>query len=77
MTLSQSTRYLLAAPLLAAPLVAILLPATYNKMEPTLFGFPFFYWYQLLWVVLTMASMSGAYFLVVQPTKSQKRGGPP
>ncbi|CAH2775630.1 MAG: Na+/solute symporter [uncultured Caballeronia sp.] len=24
----------------------------YNKIEPVLWGFPFFYWYQLLWVVI-------------------------
>jgi hypothetical protein len=25
----------------------------YNRATPELFGFPFFYWYQLLWVPLT------------------------
>nr|WP_245003828.1 DUF3311 domain-containing protein [Bradyrhizobium liaoningense] len=25
----------------------------YNTREPQLFGFPFFYWYQLAWVPLT------------------------
>jgi len=25
----------------------------YNHATPALFGFPFFYWYQLLWVPLT------------------------
>jgi len=25
----------------------------YNFMEPTLFGFPFFYWYQLAWVPIS------------------------
>jgi len=25
----------------------------YNHTTPALFGFPFFYWYQLLWVPLT------------------------
>jgi hypothetical protein len=25
----------------------------YNSWEPSLFGFPFFYWYQFLWVPLT------------------------
>ena len=25
----------------------------YNKIEPVLMGFPFFYWYQLLWVLIS------------------------
>ena len=38
--------------LLALPLVATLAPPLYARMQPEVFGFPFFYWYQLLWVVL-------------------------
>jgi len=25
----------------------------YNRLDPKLFGIPFFYWYQFLWVLLT------------------------
>ena len=32
--------------------VAVLWPPFYNKAEPHLIGIPFFYWYQLLWVIL-------------------------
>lgn len=39
--------------LLVVPFVATLLPFLYNRAEPSLFGMPFFYWYQLLWVLLT------------------------
>jgi len=35
------------------PFVAVLFPQFYNTGSPTLGGLPFFYWYQLLWVVLT------------------------
>jgi hypothetical protein len=28
-------------------------PPLYNKLEPTLIGIPFFYWFQLLWVVVS------------------------
>ena len=31
--------------------VAVLWVPWYNHTDPTLFGFPFFYWYQLAWVV--------------------------
>jgi hypothetical protein len=27
----------------------------YNRTNPTLYGFPFFYWYQLVWVILSAA----------------------
>jgi len=39
--------------LLILPFVGTLVPAFYNRAEPALFGIPFFYWYQLLWVPLT------------------------
>jgi hypothetical protein len=40
--------------LLVAIIVPLLVP-TYDQKEPRLFGFPFFYWYQLLWVLLCAA----------------------
>jgi hypothetical protein len=39
--------------LLLVPFVALLWVPFYNFGEPALFGFPFFYWYQLLWVPIT------------------------
>ena len=48
--------------LLLVPLVVVLFPQLYNDLRPTLFGIPFFYWYQLAviavgvsctWVVYT------------------------
>lgn len=33
--------------LLLLPLVVTLYPPLYNRVEPELFGIPFFYWYQL------------------------------
>jgi Protein of unknown function (DUF3311) len=38
--------------LLLLPFVALLWPPFYAKAEPRLGGFPFFYWYQFLWVLL-------------------------
>ena len=37
----------LVYPLVFLPLLATLIPLLYNRVEPTLFGIPFFYWYQL------------------------------
>ena len=39
--------------LLLLPFIALLWIPFYNRELPALFGFPFFYWYQLLWVPLT------------------------
>jgi len=39
--------------LLLLPFIGLLLTPLYNAETPTLFGFPFFYWYQLAWVPLT------------------------
>lgn len=32
--------------------VAVLWPPFYNRADPYWIGIPFFYWYQLLWVVI-------------------------
>jgi membrane protein implicated in regulation of membrane protease activity len=50
--------------LLAAPFVAMLWVSSYAKDEPRLWGFPFFYWYQLLWVFLVSLLTYVAYRLV-------------
>jgi len=39
--------------LLLIPFVALLWVPIYNRIEPTLFNIPFFYWYQFAWVILT------------------------
>ena len=36
--------------LLVVPYVAMFWVPSYNRLEPALGGFPFFYWYQLFWV---------------------------
>ena len=38
--------------LLLIPFIAVLWVPFYNSAEPTLAGVPFFYWYQLLWIIL-------------------------
>ena len=40
--------------LLLLPCALALVAPFYNSVEPRLFGFPFFYWYQFLWVFITM-----------------------
>ncbi len=33
--------------------IAVLWPPFFNSVEPRLAGVPFFYWYQLLWVLIS------------------------
>jgi hypothetical protein len=39
--------------LFVVQVLVILWPPLYNKAEPTLIGLPFFYWFQLLWVIVS------------------------
>ncbi len=50
--------------LLIVPVIALLLVPTYTKARPTLWGFPFFYWYQLLWMFIEAAMVYAAYLLI-------------
>ncbi len=49
--------------LLLIPFIATLIPQFYNSSDPTLGGIPFFYWYQLLWIILTGILMGIVYAL--------------
>ena len=57
-------RLIVAGVLLVAAIVAPLLVNTYSDEKPRLWGFPFFFWYQLLWVFLASACTWVAYLLV-------------
>ena len=41
--------------LLLIPLVGLLWVPIYAKLDPELFGFPFFYWYQFAWCPISVA----------------------
>jgi cytochrome b561 len=59
--------------LLLAPFVGTLWVSSYAHESPRLFGFPFFYWYQLAWVF----AAAGITTLVYLLTTPRRRGGPP
>jgi hypothetical protein len=42
--------------------IAVLWPPFYNTAEPELIGIPFFYWYQLLWVIIGAILTAMVYF---------------
>lgn len=43
-------------------LIAVVWPGFYNSVEPRFIGIPFFYWYQLLWVVIGAILTAIVYF---------------
>jgi hypothetical protein len=54
----------LAGVLLVIPIVALLWVGSYDRVEPRLAGFPFFFWYQFAWVFLCSALTYSAYRLI-------------
>lgn len=40
--------------LLLLPLVGTLIPPIYNHDTPRVIGVPFFYWYQMVWIVVSV-----------------------
>ena len=47
--------------LLLIPYVAMMWVPSYNRIAPEIAGVPFFYWYQMLWIVLGAAVMLPIY----------------
>ncbi|MFD7698984.1 DUF3311 domain-containing protein [Streptomyces caelestis] len=62
---------------LVAPFVAMLWVGSYAKTDPVVIGIPFFYWYQMLWVLLSTALTMVAYKLWQrdQRARSAAKGG--
>jgi uncharacterized membrane protein len=50
--------------LLLIAIVVPLLVSTYDSVDPQLFGFPFFYWYQLVWVFIAAGICLICYLLL-------------
>jgi Protein of unknown function (DUF3311) len=49
--------------LLILPFIAVLWVPFYNSAEPVVYGVPFFYWYQLLWIILSAVIIGIVYRL--------------
>jgi hypothetical protein len=62
-----------AAICLIVPIVLPLWVPLYNRITPTLGGIPFFYWWQILWVIITAVLVAVAYVLVRHDTATRKR----
>nr|WP_242549635.1 DUF3311 domain-containing protein [Alicyclobacillus mali (ex Roth et al. 2021)] len=38
--------------LILAPVIGSLFPGLYGSLKPELWGIPYFYWYQMLWIII-------------------------
>ena len=69
---SNKSLMIVAAILLAIPVVGLLWVDSYARVEPTLGGFPFFVWYQFLWVFLCAGCTWAAYRVVLVARSGRK-----
>ena len=53
----------IAFALLLGESVVILIPTIYGSLTPKLAGIPFFYWFQLLWIIVGMVVTGIAWLL--------------
>jgi hypothetical protein len=65
---ARKRRFRLSYLLLLIPYAAMMWVPYYNRAEPAIAGIPFFYWYQLVWIVLGALILLPAYL-------SETRGG--
>ena len=76
------TLLVIAGIVLAIPIVLPLLVGTYTRRDPELAGIPFFFWYQFLLVIVSVAFTTVAYRLVIKHEterraheRSEREGG--
>ena len=69
----RSWRRYAARLLLVIPFVMALWVPSYNRIEPTLADIPFFYWYQLTWVLVGAAIVFAVYLIETRLTHVAER----
>ncbi|MFJ8804643.1 DUF3311 domain-containing protein [Streptomyces sp. NPDC102490] len=60
---------------LVAPFVAMLWVGSYAKSDPDFIGIPFFYWYQMAWVLISTVLTVIAYKLWQRDQRARREGG--
>jgi hypothetical protein len=72
-------RWLLVAALLAPAVVLPLCVPLYDREDPALFGFPFYFWFQFLLIVGAVALTLPAYVVATGADRAERvaRGLPP
>jgi hypothetical protein len=67
--MSSSASWTLAVVLLVPAVVLPLLVPIYNRHDPELWGFPFYYWFQFLLILVASVLTVTAYLLVKDEKK--------
>jgi uncharacterized protein DUF3311 len=60
---SQQARWAIVVVLLIPPVVLPLLVGVYDRTDPELFGFPFYYWFQFALIPVAAALTTAAFLL--------------
>lgn len=60
--------------LLLLSYIGLLFPQFYARTTPTLLGFPFFYWYQFSWVILS-SIITAIVYIKTDAKRSKGRSG--
>jgi uncharacterized membrane protein len=59
--------------LIAVGIIVPLLVPTYASATPTFLGLPFFYWYQMLWVLIDTALLAICYAIIVREDRRRRQ----
>jgi uncharacterized membrane protein len=65
--------YVVVGVLLAIGIVVPLLVPVYATATPALFGMPFFYWYQMLWVLIEALLLLVCYRIVAAEDRRRRQ----
>ena len=63
--MSRTARWTLVVVLLVPAIVLPLLVGVYDRNDPELWGFPFYFWFQFLLIPVAAALTSAAYYLTL------------
>jgi len=64
-------RFRLSTLLLPIPYIAMMWVPYYNRIEPEIAGIPFFYWYQMAWIVIGALILLPAYYSATRGSDDQ------
>lgn len=76
-TAAVTVPMIVAGVCLAIPFAAMLWVDSYSRLTPAFIGIPFFYWYQMLWVLISTLLTVVAYTIVRRHerlTRARKAG---
>jgi hypothetical protein len=63
--------------LLFIEVFAVLIPSIYARITPKAFGIPFFYWYQMLWIFISMILTGLVYAFTTERKPSDEPAATP